>query len=103
MITGTARKVYTMKTDAPDAKALVHFVNSYAAGRGYNGGIGLDSLDTGDALGYLMELLDAEDSVMGDMILVAPEGFTITISSGWELFTWTGTDGMQTAFNPDEI
>jgi hypothetical protein len=113
MIKGRAVKVYEMTTDAPDDKALIRFANSLAEDAN---GMGLDSLDLGDTLGFFVSHLESgnwETALDGtilpnpdataDNMLVAPEGFTVTISYRWENFQWEGTEGMKGYYNEEEL
>ena len=85
--TAVARKVFKMKTDAPNAESLIEFADSHA--KQYNQSeFGLDSLDLGDTLGYFISLLENDTSGNGTLFLVSPSGFTVTISEDWELFQW---------------
>lgn len=89
MMTATAHKVFTMTTDAPSDELLIEFADALSQN---NGDGGLDSLDLGDTLGYFISLLESGeysgDIPDGDMMLVSPEGFTVTVSCDWEPFNW---------------
>lgn len=75
-----AKKVYTMTSDAPTEEALIEFADSLDPN-------GLDSMDLGDAMGAFLGYMDTHFETDNEM-LVAPEGFTVTISWTWDLFQW---------------
>lgn len=88
-----AKKVFTMTHDAPSEESFVNYVNRLNLSMG---GYGLDSLDAGDAMGYLIEYLEQDASDDDAMMLVADEGWTITISYDWELFQWNPSEMPET-------
>lgn len=89
MYKAIARKVFTFTSDAPDDISLIASIDALSD---QNGDGGLDSLDLGDALGYVISLLEsAQWTGDGDemqQLIVTPEGFTITISYDWDPFDW---------------
>lgn len=82
--TCTARKVFKMSTDAPNDEAIIALAESISPN-------GLDSHDLGDAMGAFIHHLENQlesDGWPKDEEMLAGEGFTLTISSHWELFEW---------------
>ena len=86
--TALARKVFKFMTDAPDQESLIRFADSLS--EEYTGQ-GLDSLDIGDALGFFLSYAESEEyagnNEFGEMMIPGP-GFTITITTDWDLFQW---------------
>lgn len=79
-----AERVYQLKTDAPDAEALINLAEQLSGG--------LESHDLGDAMGAFMTYLDqeiimSEDGLVQDL-MIPGDGFTVTLSVHWELFQW---------------
>lgn len=84
--TAMAKKVFKMKTDAPNAESLIAFADSISLKML---GEGLDSLDLGDSLGAFIRILEADiTNQSGELLLVSPQGFTVSITEDWELFQW---------------
>lgn len=90
MIKGTAPLTLTLNFNGTESQ-LVDFVQSYAI---QDDGIGLDSLDAGDAMGWVIEecMLGTGDLtlVKGDLILQA------SIESPGDGFKWEGLDSPHT-------
>jgi hypothetical protein len=86
----TARKVFTLTHDAKTNREFILATNAHAL---EHNGEELDSLDTGDSMGYWMTLLESDewsgDNDTGEMLIITPGGITITISYDWEMFEWS--------------
>lgn len=97
MYRAIAKKVFTFTSDAPDDISLIAAIDGFSD---FNGDGGLDSLDLGDALGYMIKVLeDAQKFGDGDHLIVTPEGITLTISFGWEPFDWNPQEPPNTLGN----
>jgi hypothetical protein len=88
--TCTAKKRFAMTTDAPTDEALIDFVDYLSRDSGDGG---LDSLDLGDAMGYLCAWAEAQEGaglfVAHLLQVIAPTGFTVTIGIDWDPYEWT--------------
>lgn len=86
MIKGTARMRHTMTSDGSPDQIIALADELHPDG--------LDSLDLGDALGALIEYARGQSEYTdgGGSVMIAGEGFTITVDSEWELFEWEGLE-----------
>lgn len=83
--TAMAKKVFKMKTDAPNEESLIEFANDLSLELL---GEELDSLDLGDAFGAFIRILETDPDQTGELLLVSPQGFTVSMTEDWELFQW---------------
>lgn len=84
MIKSTARLKHTMTSDGTPAQ-IIALADELSPE-------GLDSLDLGDAMGALMQYAKDQSEYPdgGGSVMIAGDGFTITVDTEWELFEWEG-------------